>query len=194
VEAIVGICHSHRQAEQAVSLLRAAGLRDLTLLTPGETRHQIESEVKSEDMEGRGVGEAIAGVVGGAVGMAGGSQLGTAVALLIPGVGSILGFGLLGAVLIGLGGVAAGIAAGRTVETSFGDGLPKDDLVVCEEALRQGQTVLVAWAHSDSAAHTARELLQQAGAQSLETARRRTESRDVAHASEPSSGAHLETT
>lgn len=173
MEPVVGVFASRQKAEEASEYLRNAGLRDLTLLTPDESNKEVERDVPAQDMERGGVGRAIGGVVGGAVGMAGGTQLGAAVALLIPGVGSILGFGLLGAAVLGAGGVAAGIAAGRAVETSFGDGLPKDDLFLYEDALRAGRSVLIAWAADDSAAVDARETMLRFGAESLDTARHR---------------------
>ena len=173
MEAVVGVFALRTQAELAVGHLREAGLQDLTLLTPNERREEVEHAVKTEDMEGRGVGEVIGGVVGGAIGMAGGSQIGTAVALLIPGVGSILGFGLLGAVILGAGGVAAGMAAGWTAETAFGYGMPKDELFLYEDALRQGRSVVIAWAKSDSSAHTARQVLWKSNAETLDAARER---------------------
>jgi hypothetical protein len=172
MEPVVGVFASRRQAEEAVERLREKRLRRVTLLTPDESKKEVERETRTEDMEGRGVGPAIGGVVGGAVGIAGGAELAAAAAsLLIPGVGPVLAIGLIGAAVLGAGGVAAGIAAGRALETSLGDGLPKDDLFLYEDALRQGRSVLIVWANDDSEAAPARDILKLAGAESLDAAR-----------------------
>ena len=173
MEAVVGIFASRQEAEAACTYFRDVGLRNWTLLTPDESEEDVTHQVATEDMERGGAGPAIGGVVGGAIGMAGGSQIGTAIALLMPGVGSILGFGLLGAALLGVGGATAGIAAGRAVETSFGEGLPKDDLFLYEDALRDGRSVVIAWAENNSAAVDAREAMLRFGAESVDAARER---------------------
>ncbi len=51
------------------------------------------------------------------------------------------------------------------------DGLPKDELFVYEDALRQGRTVLIALTEDATQAEAARAALLQAGAESLDTAR-----------------------
>jgi hypothetical protein len=51
------------------------------------------------------------------------------------------------------------------------DGLPKDELFVYEDALRQGRTVLIVLTEDTDQAEAARAVLGQEGAESLDTAR-----------------------
>jgi len=56
-------------------------------------------------------------------------------------------------------------------ENALSDGLPKDEFVVYEDALRQGRTVLIALTEDATQAEAARAALGQAGAESLDAAR-----------------------
>lgn len=123
-------------------------------------------------MEQPGIGPAIGGMIGGAIGIARGMELGAAAAsFIIPGVGPVMAAGFLGAALLGAGGVAAGAAAGHAFETSVADGLPKDELFLYEDALRQGRSVLIVW--TDGQRETAGEIMKLTGAESLDAARER---------------------
>jgi hypothetical protein len=118
------------------------------------------------------MGPAIGSVVGGAVGASGGLMGAAVVSALVPGIGPIMAVGLTALSLVGLiGGVVAGAAAGGALENAMADGLPKDELYVYEDALRQGRTVLIVMAQDDSQAEALREALHQAGAESLDAAR-----------------------
>jgi len=91
--------------------------------------------------------------------------------LLVPGVGPVLAFGLLGAALLGTGGAAAGALAGEAFEKAMADGLPHDELYVYEDALRRGRSVLIAFADDEQMAENARAELARAGAESVDAAR-----------------------
>jgi hypothetical protein len=91
--------------------------------------------------------------------------------LLVPGVGPVIAFGLLGAALLGVGGAVAGAAAGDVMEKAMTDGLPRDELYVYEDALRRGRTVIIAFADDGLIAENARAALGQAGAESVDAAR-----------------------
>jgi len=118
------------------------------------------------------MGSALGGTVGGALGAAGGATLGFAVAsLLLPGVGPILVAGALGAALLGAGGALAGIQAGDAIENALGIGLPRDELFLYEDALRQGRSVLIVSISEDELVDKVHEVLTQAGAESVDAAR-----------------------
>jgi hypothetical protein len=53
------------------------------------------------------------------------------------------------------------------------DGLPKDELFVYEDALRQGRTVLMILAKDDDQADDVRDLLEECGAESVDAARKK---------------------
>jgi len=171
MEPVVGVFASRSQAEDAVARLKEIGVKQISLLVPGDSKQTVERATPTEDMEQPGMGPAIGGVVGGAIGVAGGLELGAAAAtILIPGVGPVVAMGLLGAAVLGAGGAAAGVAAGQALETSLSDGLPKDELYLYEDALRQGRSVLIALAENDKAAAQARGVMTRAGAESLDAA------------------------
>lgn len=170
---VAGIFQSRADAERAVESLRSSGIADdnINLLTPGTTEQEIEASVPTTETEQPGMGSALGGTVGGAVGAAGGLSIGAAVAsLLVPGVGPVLAAGVIGAALLGVGGAAAGAAAGGALEDSV-EGLPHDELYVYEDALRQGRSVVIVVSDDDAKAETARGVLTQAGAESIDAAR-----------------------
>ena len=91
---------------------------------------------------------------------------------LIPGIGPLTAIGIAAISLLGgVGGAVAGAAAGHALETAMSDGLPKDELFVYEDALRQGRTVLLVLAADDSQAAAVRPALAGAGAESVYAAR-----------------------
>ena len=170
---VAGIFKSRADAERAVANLRSAGISDerINLLTPGESAAEVEEAVPTTETEQPGMGGALGGTVGGALGAAGGMTIGAATAsLLVPGVGPVIAAGVLGAALLGIGGAAAGAAAGNALEESV-EGLPHDELYVYEDALRQGRTVIVVTADDETQADGARTILSQSGAESIDAAR-----------------------
>jgi len=171
---VTGIFQSRADAERAMTNLRGLGLpeADINLLTPNASIEQEVSEVPTTETEQPGMGKAMGGAVGGAMGAAGGATLGAvAASLLVPGVGPILAAGIIGAALFGTGGAAAGAAAGDALEDSVATGLPHDELFVYEDALRQGRSVVIASAATDEEGAAARNVLAEAGAESLDAAR-----------------------
>jgi len=167
MQTVAGVFRQRDQAERAAAELEALGIpRDrITLLTPGSD----PKRVPTDEGEPPGIGTALGAVVGGATGAAVGFPLGAAVTLLVPGVGAVIASGLIGAVLLGAGGAAVG----ATLEESLMAGLPRDELFVYEDALRQGQSVVVALVESTELVGLARETLAGAGAETIDAARER---------------------
>ena len=170
---VAGIFNSTAEAERALEGLRAAGFGDerVSLLTPGTTQQELDA-VPTTETEQPGMGTAIGGAVGGALGVAGGLHLGAAAAsLLVPGVGPVLAAGLVGAALLGAGGAATGVFAGGALEDSMARELPHDELFVYEDALRGGRSVVLVVADDEEHGDSARGVLAQAGALSIDAAR-----------------------
>lgn len=170
---VAGIFKSRADAERALSNLRSAGISDerINLLTPGTSAAEVEETVPTTETEQPGMGGALGGTVGGALGAAGGMTIGAATAsLLVPGVGPVIAAGILGAAILGIGGAAAGAAAGDALEESV-EGLPHDELYVYEDALRQGRTVIFVVADDETQTDSARSILSQSGAESIDAAR-----------------------
>jgi hypothetical protein len=170
----VGIFSSRAAAEQAANGLRSLGITDehLNFLTPGVVDEQPET-VPTTETEQPGMGKALGGVVGGAMGASGGLLAAAMASAVIPGIGPITAIGLAAAALFGVGGVAAGVAAGGALENAMSEGLPKDELFVYEDALRQGYTVLIALTDDTTQHEAALQVLEGAGAESLDAARER---------------------
>jgi|SRR5437899_3119729 len=174
MESIVGIFNSLTDARRGAELLESLGIlgKRITVLAPHTSETDVEGHVLTSETEQPGMGSALGATVGGAMGVAGGFSAGAAAAsILVPGVGPVLAFGLLGAALFGTGGAAAGSLAGEALEGGIAQGLPHDELYVYEDALRRGRSVVVALADDEELARRARADLVHAGAESIDTAR-----------------------
>jgi hypothetical protein len=167
----VGLFASRSDAEDAVARLRAAGVPPdrINMLAPGAPERELR-RVPTTDTEQPGVGPALGGVVGAAAGAAGGIQAAVVVSALIPGVGPVVALGLLAGALIGAGG---GVALGSAVEGALEGGVPKDEVFLYRDALRQGRTVLFVVGSEDDEAALVHRILYEAGAESLDAARER---------------------
>jgi hypothetical protein len=173
MQTVTGIFTSFEQARRSAQELSAQGFSDdqINLLAPGSSVADIET-IPSTEGEQPGMGKAVGGVVGAAVGTAAGVPLGMSIAAaVVPGVGPAVAIGLAAATLLGIGGAIGGGAAGGSLESALTDGLPKDEIFVYEDALRQGRTVMLALANDDDQTESARRILQRNGAESIDAAR-----------------------
>lgn len=174
METVAGIFRARSDAEKAVQQLHANGFPNdrLALLTPRMDEERIEKEVLVSDTEQPGMGQAMGGAVGGAMGAAGGATLGAAAAsLLVPGVGPVIAGAILGAAILGIGGAATGVAAGEALEESLVEGLPRDEVYLYEDALEKGRSVVIAFAETEGAEETARNVLASTRAETIDAAR-----------------------
>jgi len=173
MEPVVGIFTSRQGVEHAIERMRALGISQdhLNCLLPGASNAQLET-VPTTDAEQPGMGKVLGGVVGGVTGASQGLLGAAVVSALVPGVGPVMAIGLAAAALLGVGGVVAGAAVGGALEDSLEVGLPKDELFVYEDALRQGRMVLIVLTEQEKA-DAVREALAEAGAESIDAARER---------------------
>jgi hypothetical protein len=156
MQSVGGIFASYGDGERAAERLHARGFSadHVTILAPGAQRDV--SMIATDEGERSGVGATIGGVVGGAAGAAGGMQVIAAMAAgFIPGIGPVIAAGLLGAALVG----ATGAVVGTAMEHAMANGLPKDEWLVYEDAMRRGNTVLIALPSDESQAAAVREVL-----------------------------------
>ena len=175
MEVVTGVFKSRDNAETAVKQLRSLGIPDqrIGIIAPGSAAADtVEKGVPVTDTEDPGMGRAMGAAVGGAMGAAGGATLGLAVATLaIPGIGPVIAFGMVGAALLGMVGAAAGSAVGDTVEEELGEGIPHEDVYLFEDALLHGNSIVIAYADEGDQEDRAKEVLNNAGAQDIETLR-----------------------
>ena len=161
MHATVGIFDSiedaRRGARAAFASVPSARLR---ILTPTAAPDEIDS-VPSDDAEQPGMGATVGGVVGTAVGAA-------AASLVAPPAGVAAVAGIAGGALLGLG---SGALAGDWLEEVLSAGVTRDELVVYQEALKRGQSVVVALIDEAPHADAARDAMREAGAESVDAAR-----------------------
>lgn len=173
METVVGIFTTRSAAERAARQLRSreVPLDHIHLLLP-ETADSDLNALPIDEAEAPGVGKAIGGVVGGAAGATAGLGLGAAAAsLLVPGVGAVTAIGLAAAALLGAGGVIGGAKAGEAFEEKTEQGLPKDEIYLYRDALARGHSIVFVMADSEEETARTREILEAAGAESLDAAR-----------------------
>jgi len=128
--------------------------------------------MQTQPVEQPGMGKTVGGVVGAGIGIAGGFELGTALAsLALPGVGPVVASGIAAATLLGVGGALGGAAAGEALEQGMTAGLPEDEIYVYKDALRQGRSVVFVQARDADEAARARVVLDAAGPESVDAAR-----------------------
>jgi hypothetical protein len=172
MKAIVGVFKSRSDAERSAAELVPLEIPKarINILTPEVTNKEIAA-VPTVAGEQPGMGKAMGAVVGGAMGVAGGVGLAPAIAsLLVPGVGPVLGIGILAGTLLGAIGAVGGGGVGAALESATFEGLPEDELFIYEDALRKGRTVVVVMADDDDAS-AVRGALELAGAETVDGAR-----------------------
>jgi hypothetical protein len=173
MKATTGVFRSMTEARAAIDRLRLLGIEEenINLLTPSSSIDQVEG-VPTDEAEQPGMGKAVGAVLGGVAGLAAGPIGASLLSVALPGVGSVVAIGFYAAAILGVGGAVAGAAAGGAVENSLSDGLPKDELFVYEDALRQGRTVVIALAEDEKQADEARDALEDVGAETIDAARK----------------------
>jgi hypothetical protein len=169
---VVGIFTSRAGIERAIERIRALGVPEeqINCLLPGASSAHLDT-VPTTDAEQPGMGKVLGGVVGGVTGASHGLIGAAVVSAIVPGIGPVMGIGLAAAALLGVGGVVAGAAVGGALENYLAMGLPKDELFVYEDALRQGRSVLIVLTERTEHAETVRDAMTWAGAESVDAAR-----------------------
>ena len=170
MESVTGVFTTRADAEAAARALHALGIPSerITVLAPEQSATAAQ-HIPTTEAERPGLGRALGAVVGGAAGVAGGIQAGALASVFVPGVGPVVILGALGALLLGVGGAVVGGA----FDHGLREGLPKDEVYVYEDALRQGRSVVVALTDDAEQKNSAHDVLARAGAESIDAARER---------------------
>jgi len=169
---VVGVFESRTEAEIATQALGSSGVGEerLNFLSPEVSEDQLGG-VPATSTEPPGIGRVLGAVVGAAVGMGVGFELGVGLGFLLVAGADPRTLGLAAAVLLGIGGALGGLAAGGAMEECSSQGLPKDELLLYKDALRQGSSLVIAGAKSGAEAHVFRVLLAHYGAETVDAAR-----------------------
>jgi len=149
---LVATFQTRAEAERAVDVLRQTGFPDDQI---GMAIRDCQDQM-ADLLDERGGEHAVEGLAAGAVV---GGALGATVALLVPGFGPVVAFGLL---TVALEGAGLGAAAGGLIGGLTGLGASPDDAHFCERAFREGQPIVVVRANGRSA--EARKILRGMGA------------------------------
>ncbi|MBZ5629282.1 MAG: hypothetical protein LAO06_10510 [Acidobacteriia bacterium] len=169
MKCVVGVFASRLAAEGALGTLRSSGIseRRLSFLTPEAAEL---TAVPITDTEGSGVGMAIGAVVGGAIGLGGGFWVGVLAGSVLAPATDSLSVGLASGLVLGIAGALGGFVGGGAWEENWSEGLPRDELLLYEDALRQGRSVVIAAAKGSAEANFFRWLLAANGAESVDLA------------------------
>ena len=149
---VAGVFDGPNHAETALNQLKAAGFSPEQVSVVAQDKGEAKEMAESTGM---GAGTATGAVTGGVLGGLGGFLLGIS-ALAIPGIGPIVGSGILLSTLAGAG---IGAAAGGLVGALTEHGIPEEDARGYEEHVRQGSILLTVHANSDEQAEEAHRIL-----------------------------------
>lgn len=149
---IVGVFDGPNHAEQALSGLKAAGFMPEQVSVVAKEKADVQQMAEHSDMAGEGA--ATGAVTGGVLGGLAGFLVGIS-AMVIPGIGPIVGTGILVSTFAGAG---IGAATGGLIGALTGQGVPEDDARGYEENVRQGSILLTVTANSDEQERQAREV------------------------------------
>jgi uncharacterized membrane protein len=151
---IFGVFDDAAMARRAVDALRASPLKlhDVSIVSPNAG---MDGTTHSGEDVSAGQGAAVGAVWGGLVGLA---------ALLIPGVGPFIAFGMLGAALTGA--VTGAVVGGITAALVDFSGIPEADARDYEAMAHAGKTLVAVKAREEDA-HEVHRLLTTAGADSI---------------------------
>jgi stress response protein YsnF len=155
---VVGLFDTLSEAQAAIQDLHAAGFRseDISFLAQGEydverEGRRTEADTGTEAEAGAAVGATSGALLGGLGGLLVG--LGT---LAIPGVGPVVGAGVLLSTLVGAG---VGAAAGGLIGVLVGAGIPEEEAHVYAEGIRRGGALVTVQTATEEAAYRAADIL-----------------------------------
>ena len=156
-QTVVGMFEGMERAERALNGLKDAGFTPEQVSVVAKDKRDVQQMSENTDMvaEGAGAGAVAGSVLGGVAGFLVGIS-----ALVIPGIGPIVGAGIIGATLAGAG---IGAATGGLIGALTAEGVSEDDARGYEESVKQGGILLSVRANSDAQAQRAQQVFQGAG-------------------------------
>ncbi len=151
---IVGVFDGPNHAEQALNGLKAAGFTPEQVSVVAQDKRDVRQMAENTDMAGEGA--AAGAVTGGVLGGLAGFLVGIS-AMVIPGIGPIVGTGILVSTLAGAG---IGAATGGLIGALTGQGVPEDDAREYEGHVKGGSILLTVHALSGEQERQAREAFE----------------------------------
>ena len=150
---VVGVFDGPKHAEDALNGLKGQGFTPEQVSVVAQDKQDVQQMSGNTDMAG-GEGAAAGAVTGGVLGGLAGFLIGIS-ALVIPGIGPIVGSGILVATLAGAG---IGAAAGGLVGALTEQGVSETDAREYEGHVKQGSILLTVHAASAQQEQQAREV------------------------------------
>ena len=174
METVVSVFKSRSAAEQAAhDLMKSGVFNDRIIFLTGEHAEGEVDSLPTTDAEAEGMGKTMGSYLGGVMGASAGLSLGSVLAsLFVPGVGPIMAAGIGAAAVLGLGGAAAGATVGDSTEKALSTGVPRDDVPLYHELLRQRRSLVLVSADSEQAIDLAQSVLKDHGGQDVEDERK----------------------
>jgi uncharacterized membrane protein len=156
-QTIVGMFADTGRAERALNGLKDAGFTPEQVSVVAKDKQDVAQMSENTEMVADGAaGGAVTGsVLGGIAGFLVGIS-----ALVIPGIGPIVGAGIIGSTLAGAG---IGAATGGLVGALTAEGVSEADAHGYQENVKQGGILLSVRANGDAQAQQAQQLFQGAG-------------------------------
>lgn len=151
---VVGVFDGPSHAEEALNKLKAAGFSPDQVSVVAKNQEHVDQIAAHTDMAGEGA--ATGAVTGGVLGGLAGFLVGIS-ALVIPGIGPIVGTGILLSTLAGAG---IGAAAGGLVGALAGMGVPEEDARAYETHVKEGRILLTVTANSAEQETQARDIFE----------------------------------
>jgi hypothetical protein len=155
-QAVVGLVHTHVEAENLVTALKTVGFVDneISVLFPDkEGSKDFAHNNSTKAPEGAVTGASTGGVIGGTLGLLAGIG-----ALAIPGVGPLIA---AGPIMAALSGAAVGATAGGVVGALVGLGIPEYEAKMYEGKIRDGNILLAVHCDNNDQLKRAEELFKQ---------------------------------
>ena len=162
---VVGVFTSPDEAERALNALKAAGITpdqvSVVAKDRGQTAELIEAPPATDGGIGQGAGTGA--IAGGAFGGLGGFILAVS-ALPLPGIGPVIGAGIIAATLLGAG---LGVSAGGLVGALLEEGVNEEAAREYEQHVSQGSILLSVRARDLEEARQARHAFASYGGEAV---------------------------
>ena len=158
---VIGVFEDADSATQALNALRDAGVTPEQVSVIARDTRTTQEMAENTDMvaEDAGKGAVVGTVLGGLAGWLVGIS-----ALAIPGIGPVVGAGIIGTTMAGAG---IGAAAGGLIGALADAGVPEEDARAYEEHVKGGRILLNVQTTNGTQAQQAREIFDRAGGEDV---------------------------
>ncbi|HEY0606025.1 MAG TPA: hypothetical protein VGD58_24085 [Herpetosiphonaceae bacterium] len=159
---VIGVVNSDAVAEQLIANLRVAGYEQDQISLIMAQNEPVADPTQTDDAEAEGLGETVAHAATGAIAGSGAGVLAGLATLAIPGIGPVIGTGVLLAMFGGMGAGIGGLIGLYSSENEASQQFERYGV-----ALREGQALVSVTVPDSDTAKQAEELLAAGGATNI---------------------------